>query len=340
MTQTLHTLPDADGHPPEPAGERASESARFLRTAVAFAAVGFVLYGVLYVASERLIDHYARRNRFSLVKKAPRTDYDYVILGASHAVVLDGRDMNARLEKMTGRTILNLASVGAGVTVNELLLDYFLAEHRTQAVVYVLDSFGFYSRAWNEDRLRDTRLFLRAPWDPTLARLLLATAAARPAAIDYISGFSKINNPDRLQPDLHEQEGARFERVYRPVEQIDRRRIAYLYAGRIDEESLRKSPYFARFEDWIGELQSRGIRFLIVRPPIPERIRAMIPNEAVFDKTLRALAARRHIELHNFSAVNNREEFFFDSDHLNRDGVMSFFENHLAAVLAAGGEDH
>ena len=139
---------------------------------------------------------------------------------------------------------------------------------------------------------------------------------------------------------MHEQEGPRFERAYRPVEQIDRHRIAYLYAGAIDTQSLATSPHFARFEDWIGELQSRGIRFLIVRPPIPARIRAMIPNEAVFDRALKALAARRQIALHDFSAVNNQEELFFDSDHLNQQGVLSFFENHLAAVLRAAGEDN
>ena len=340
MTENSHTQPESDGRPPEAPGERVSEPVRFLRSAVGFAVVGLLLYGALYVASERLIDRYAQRNRFFLVNTAPRTEYDHVILGASHAVVMDARDMNARLEEMTGRTILNLATVGAGVTVNELLLDYFLADHETRTVVYVLDSFGFYSRQWNEERLRDARLFLRAPWDPALARLLLATPPARPAAIDYITGFSKINNADRFKPDLHEQEGPRFERAYRPVEQIDRHRIAYLYAGATDTQSLATSPYFARFEGWIGELQSRGIRFLIVRPPIPARIRAMIPNEAVFDRALKALAARRQITLDDFSTVNNQEEFFFDSDHLNHDGVLSFFENHLAAVLRAAGEDH
>lgn len=339
MTENSHTLPDADRYAPPPPGEEASESARFLRSAVVFMLVGLVIYGSLYALSENLIRRYAQRNRFFMVNAAPRTDYDYVILGASHAVVLDARDMNARLEEMTGRKILNLATAGAGVTVNRLLLDYFLAEHSTRAVVYVLDSFGFYSRAWNEDRLRDTRLFLRAPWDPTLARLLLAAPAARPTAIDYISGFSKINNPHRFEPDLHEQEGSRFDRAYRPVDQIDRGRIEHLYAGRIDEQSLATSPYFAGFKEWIAQLRSRGIRFLIVRPPIPARIRAMIPNEDALDRALRDLTARRSIPLHDFSAVNNRDEFFFDSDHLNQQGVMSFFETHLAAVLRAKPDD-
>jgi len=151
-----------------------TELGRFIRSAVPFVLIGLVLYAALYVASERLIAGYAQRNRFFMVKTASHANYDHVILGSSHAEVFDYRDMNARLEAITGSTILNLAIAGAGISVNRLLLEYFLAEHHTKSVVYVLDSFPFYSRAWNEDRLQDTGLFLRAPVDPALAGLLLA----------------------------------------------------------------------------------------------------------------------------------------------------------------------
>ena len=335
MPESSHQDLQSPGRGRGPTSDWPSAPTGFLRAAIRFTVMGSVLYAGLYTASEFLIDRYAYRNRFFLVKTAPRVNFDYVILGASHAVALDHRDMNSRLEKMTGKTILNLATVGSGVTVNKLLLDYFLVERRTRAVVYVLDSFAFYSKAWNEERLQDTRLLLRAPWDPSLAWLLLKTPAARWVAMDYITGFSKINNPGRFQPDLHKQEGQRFERVYRPVEQIDRRRIAYLYPLPVDEQSLRESPYLAQFEEWIREVKVSGMHFLVVRPPIPERIRSMIPNEDLFDKTIKALTARHAIPFHDFSTVSNQEEFFFDTDHLNRDGVMAFLENHLAGVLSA-----
>ena len=77
----------------------------------------------------------------------------------------------------------------------------------------------------------------------------------------------------------------------------------------------------------------------VVRPPIPARVYDMIPVEAQFDATLVAMLERHGVALHNLSAVNNDEEFFFDSDHLNQAGVLSFFDNHLAGVLlsAKGG---
>ena len=245
--------------PTDESPSAATELGTFGRRAAGFVLIGVVLYVGLYVASERIIAEYAQRNRFYMVQTAPQARYDHVILGASHAAVFDYRDMNARLEAMTGARILNLSIVGAGITVNRLLLDYFLTEHHTDSVVYVLDSFGFYSAEWNEDRLQDAALLHRAPFDPALAWLLLRNPATRAVARDYVVGFSKINNPDRFVPDVLEGEGNRFDRTYRPVAQIDRQRIAYLYPNAIDDATLQDSPYLAALEDLIGEVQSRDI---------------------------------------------------------------------------------
>ena len=311
----------------------------FVRRVVLFVLIGLVLYGGLYVATEQMVARHAQRNRFFSVKMAaPDTHYDHVILGASHAAVFDYREMNARLAAMTGSQILNLAVEGGGVTVNRFLLDYFLTEHRTSSVIYILDSFVFYSREWNEDRLQDAGLFMRAPWDPQLAAQLLRHPATRILAADYISGFSKINNPDRFAPDVFENEGGRFDRTYRPVPQIDRQRIAYLYPDDVDQSDVLGSPYFDEFETLIEDMQARDISVTVVRPPIPSRIYDMIPGERQFDATLASMLAGHDVAFHDLSAVNNDEPLFFDSDHLNQEGVLSFFEDHLAGVLLSATE--
>ena len=306
----------------------------FGRRAALFGLLGLVLYAGLYAVSEGLIARYALRNRFHMVHTAPYSRYDYVILGASHAAVFDYRDMNTRLEELTGTRILNLSIAGAGVIVNRLLLDYFLVQHQTNSVIYVLDSFGFYSAEWNEERLQDVALFQRAPFDPALAWLLTSSPATRAVARDYVLGFSKINNPNRFSPDVLEEEGNRFDRTYRPVPQIDRQRIAYLYGNVSNDFIVEESPYFAEFEGLLREVQSRDVRMMIVRPPVPERIRAMIPNEVRFDDAIRPLLTRYNVTLHDFSRVNNDESFFFDSDHLNETGVLHFYENYLAEILS------
>ena len=313
--------------------EARRETRAFLRSAAAFVAIGTLLYGVLYAAAEWLVYQRADRNRFFMIRTAPLAEYDYVILGASHAAVFDFDDMNRRLEQMTGARILNLSVVGAGVVVNRLLLDYFLERHRTTAVVYVVDSFAFYSSEWNEGRLEDARLFQRAPFDPALARLLLRGAGAPAVAVDYVTGFSKINNPDRFGPD-RPTEAARFDRRYRPVDQIDRQRIAYLYPS-IGDDTVRGNleRYLAEFEALVSSARARGIRVILLRPPLPPRTRALIPGEADFDAALRALAARTDAELHDFSEAIDDTAMYFDSDHLNRTGVTHFFEHHLEGIL-------
>jgi hypothetical protein len=310
-----------------------AEVRQFLRHAVWFVLVGLALYGILYAASERLIFRYARRNRFYMVKTAPYTRYDYVILGASHAAVFDLDDMNTRLETMTKSRILNLSTVGGGITVNRLLLEYFLARHQTTTVVYMLDSFVFNSQQWNGDRLQDVRLFYRAPLDLSLARLLFKNPATRSVALDYVAGFSKINNPKRFEPDTPE-EAARFDRTYRPIQQIDQQRIDYLYPRQADEPALR-SRYLAEFEDLIRYMKSRQIRLLVIQPPIPERVYRMIPDEGSFNAALKGILDRQGVASYDFSLVGNDEQFFSDTDHLNRTGVLNFFQNYLQGALTS-----
>ncbi len=297
-------------------------------------AIGLVLYAALYAVAERLVYRHAERNRFFAVRTAPRdVPFDFVILGASHAAVFDYRDMNAQLENLARARIMNLAEVGSGIAMNRLLLDYFLAHHSTSAVVYILDSFAFYSAEWNEARMRDASLFLRAPFDPALARLLLKTPSSRSTALDYMSGFSKINNPDRFEPDTFPDEGARFDRAYRPIAQIDRQRLAYLYP--VNPELSTVNQYVVEFESLVRDARERGLRFLVVRPPLPARVRVQLPGEDQFDASLRARLEPHGVEWHDFSKVANDEALFYDTDHLNREGVMNFSANHLAPVLRA-----
>ena len=303
----------------------------FLQRGSLFVLIGLVLYLLVYAAAEQLAASHAKRNRFHVVKTAPLEHYDHVILGASRAAVFDYEDMNARLESMTGAKILNLSVAGGGITVNRLLLEYFLAGHRTVNAVYFLDSFAFYAREWNEDRLKDTRLFVRAPFDPALARLLLRDSASFPVALDYLSGFSKINNPDRFKPDIGDDEAVKFKTSYRPVAQIDKQRIEYLYPETIDPQVF--SHYLAQFEDLVRRLKRGNIRLIVIKPPLPARVYQVLPNEAQFDAALKAVLTRHGVEFHDFSLVGNDERYFFNTDHLNRSGVLAFFEHYLKAIL-------
>lgn len=316
---------------PVPVEREVATTRSFIRSALLFVLIGVFIYLALYAASEQLVYNYAKRNRFFAIKTAPLSDYDYVILGASHAAAMDYQDMTAQLEDKTHSRIINLSEVGAGVTVNRLLLDYFLVSHRTQTVVYVADSFAFYSRQWNEDRLNDTRLFDRAPFDPTLVQVLLQNPAARSAVPDYVLGFSKINNSDRFKPDIGDDEAKKFETIFRPIKQIDQQRLDYLYPKQIDQATFQH--YVSEFDQFVQSLQERHIRLIVVKPPVPARFYQMLPNEAQFDERLKAVVDRHGVEFHDFSMVGNDEKFFFNTDHLNKTGVLNFFDNYFKPLL-------
>ncbi len=331
----LSTTADSQDAPREATADmpdNGMNTRRFLRNGLVFVLLGLLIYTILYAATDHLIYRYAKRNRFYAVKTAPLSSYDYVILGASHAAVFDYEDMNARLEKMTGKRILNLSAVGAGVEVNRVVLEYFLIRHQTRGVVYVADSFAFLTDEWNSKRFQDVRLFARAPFDPALFHVLLRDPASRSAAWNYLVGFSKINYPDRFKPDITDDEATRFNKNYRPVKQIDMQRIKFLYPTESDPEVLRR--YLAEFEDMIRVLKGRNIRLIVIKPPIPARFYDMLPDEAHFDESLNAVLEKNGIEFHDFSLVGNDEKYFFNPDHLNRAGVLNFYERYLKGILA------
>jgi hypothetical protein len=309
-----------------------SRAAQFVRHAALFAIIGFSVYLGIYVFAEQSMYAHTVRNRFFAVKTAPLARYDTVILGASHAAVFDYEDMNARLEELTNSHILNLSNVGAGVTPNRLMLDYALSKHEVTSVLYVVDSFIFYSPQWNEQRFNDTHLFDRAPFDPGLATLLAANPATRSELLDYVSGFSKINNQDRFKNDISDDEALRFNSTYRPIPQIDNQRLKYLYPDGVDDAAFAR--YLGQFEELLNMLEGRHVRVTIIKPPLPERVYRALPLETQFDERLSALLQRNGIAFFDFSLACNDERFFFNTDHLNQTGVLNFYQGCLLASLS------
>lgn len=311
-----------------------SNTSRFVRRATLFLCIGLLLYLALYVFAEQLVYRETVRNRFFVIHTAPLPRYDMVVLGASHGAVFDYADMNAQLESQTRLHILNLSNVGAGITPNRLALDYMLATHSIGSVLYVLDSFIFYSPQWNEQRLSDSHLYDRAPFDPRLAALLARTPGAALELPDYVLGFSKINNPDRFKPDISDDEALRFNSTFPPIPQIDAQRIRYLYSDGLDQVTFNR--YMTAFEQLLIDLEAQGVHVTIIKPPLPDRLYRQLPAETDFDDRLQAVLTRHGLILHDFSHQCNDERYFFNPDHLNRAGVLNFYSACLSPVLVSG----
>jgi hypothetical protein len=308
--------------------------ARLGRSALLFVAIGLAIYAGIYFAAEQLVYRTGRSNPFYKIATVERQQADWVILGASHAMPLDFADFNAFMQRETGLSILNLASPGTGPLYNRFVLEHFLSKRRTAGVLYVLDSFAFYSRAWNEDRFADAKLLRRTPFDPAIARRLLdytrSEGVDARALLDYLSGFSKINNRERFEADVWEGE-AQFERVYRTSATAVGNRIAYLYPKPPDQAQLAR--YLEEFSKLIELARQHGARVIVVKMPVPPQFLSKLPEEDRFDLAVSRLLAKDDIALHDFSRTMTEPRYYFDTDHLNRNGLTEFFSRDLKPIL-------
>ncbi len=307
---------------------------RLGKSALLFIAIGLLLYAALYYAAEQLVHRTGHSNPLYKIETTQESTYDWVILGASHAMPLDFADFNARMQGETGLRILNLASPGTGPLYNRFVLEHFLRSHRTKNVLYVADSFAFYSRSWNEERFADAKLLRRTPLQPAIAARLWDYTRnegvdAR-ALLDYATGFSKINNRERFARDTWEGE-AQFERVYPPSASAVKKRIAYLYPGKTDATAL--SGYLQEFSTLVAAAQRKGASVVVIKMPTPAQFRAQLPGEAEFDLAMSRLLPATGARFHDFSRELDEPRFYFDTDHLNRAGLNEFFARYLKPVL-------
>jgi|FLOH01.1.fsa_nt_gi hypothetical protein len=290
-----------------------------LRQWVGFFVIGVLLYLALYAWAEIQVRTTGQKNRFFMIATAPPQKLDFVILGASHAMPLGFGDTEAQFEARSGATIMNLSNEGAGVLPNLFVYDYFSRRHSATNVIYVVDSFAFYSSEWNEDRLTDSDLFRRAPLDRDLIATFLAHPWSRGILPEYLSGFAKINGLYRLGSDIPDAESRKFTRTYRPNKQIDKTRIDYLFASEDPQAAIEK--YLGDFAELIARVQASGADFIAVKLPTPPRYRDRLPGEAAFDAKMATILDSAHVEMHDFSGVLPGDEFYYDTDHLNLAGV-------------------
>lgn len=313
---------------------------RLAKSALLFIAIGLALYAAVYFAAEQLMYRTGRSNPFFKIATTQQSGYDWVVLGASHAMPLDFGDFNAHMQRETGLRILNLASPGTGPLYNRFVLEHFLRAHRTKNVLYVADSFAFYSRTWNEERFADAKLLRRTPLEPAIAARLWDYArdegVDQRALLDYVAGFSKINNRERFERDVWEGE-AQFERVYRPSASALKKRIAYLYPDKTEAKAL--SRYLEEFSTLIDAAKRADANVVVIKMPTPSQYRSQLHDEAAFDQAMSRLLAAAGVRFNDFSPAIDEPRYYFDSDHLNHAGMTEFFARDLKPVLMQGKAD-
>ena len=302
---------------------------------VVFVLVGVLLYWALALASESLLMRNGAMNPVYKIEMTPPGNLDLVVLGASHAMPLDLGGMEGWMEADSGSRILNLAGPGTGPLYNRFLLQHLLARNGARKILYVADSFAFLSPLWNEDRFTDPKLLAHTPFVPRLARILAAyvlKAGVDPRALlDYLTSFSKINDRDRFVRNVWEGE-ATFDRSFPVSTSAIESRIAYLYPEGGDRNGL--PHYLAVLHSIISIARDHGASITIAMPPLPAAFRDRLPDEALYEAKIRETAEAAGASFVDWSRLIDGQDFYADTDHLNRKGVGLLYREALRPLIS------
>ena len=300
-----------------------------------FLGVGALLYVIAFLVAERLAYVTGHTNPIFKIDTTSEQDFDWVILGASHAMPLDFDDFNQQMQQETGLKIINLAGPGTGPLYSKFVLEHFLRRHATRNVLYATDSFAFNSSQWNEERLADPKLLARTPYSVPLAinlgRYAEQGRSDPRALLNYATGFSKINNSDRLKPDIWEGE-AQFDRVFKPSAVADRKRVDYLYPS-MSDDAVTTAKYLGDFAALRKIVQDHGARMAIIKMPLPAPFYKLLPREVDFDQVMEDVSKAESLIFRDFSQSMIDPRFYSDTDHLNRTGVTKFISEYLKPLL-------
>lgn len=315
---------------------QASDGQWHIIRTLGFLVAASAVYCALYLWSERILRDHSDKNPVYRIQQAPESN-DWVVLGSSHAMPLGFSDMPDELLARTGRSILVLGVAGGGPYVMRLTLERYLADHRTAAVLVVLDQFGFADPRWNAARLGDADFLPKIPTDPMMTRLLAQAVGhglSWQAWLSYVTGFARITDLTRLAPDVWQAQD-RFDLAARPSQAATQSRIRLLYPSMADPIALQEG--LAQIEKLVILARSKGAEPVLVFPPLPEAFRRAEPRLDGFHAGIADLSARLGVELHDFSALLRGGQYFFDSDHLNRSGVRAWLDGELDSILKTKG---
>ena len=110
-------------------------------------------------------------------------------------------------------------------------------------------------------------------------------------------------------------------------------RKTWMYSVLEDPATLAR--YLDAF-DWILALASEnGAAVTAIKPPVPPQFYRKLPNEVAFDAAVANLLARRGAMFSDYSNAIIEPRFYFDTDHLNHDGLTKFFTQYLKPLLIA-----
>ncbi|MBI3985226.1 MAG: hypothetical protein HY344_04830 [Candidatus Levybacteria bacterium] len=252
--------------------------------------------------------------------------YDFVLLGSSHARTLSRSNNHLRVEKILGKKFLNLSQGGdktGAVLDQQTYLNYFYQRgNSAKMLVYFVDPYIFFNKSldYNADP------YLNEPFRLDFLSRLLIDRPKNPQALEkYIK---KIFETRTI---------AHYPVFEKPLESTIVASISAVDAkNRFN--TLYKSSYNKNYFNNVltALIQTLNIgnkhnaKIIMIVPPtlLPEN-----ENDHYAYESLNYESKRMGFEYYNYSKAIREKNLYYNIDHLNTEGVIFFTETLLKPIL-------
>lgn len=250
--------------------------------------------------------------------------YDVLVLGTSHGKSLSVNGNQKRVERILGKTMINLSKTGgAGPLWAKIYLSLFYDnQNEVDTIVYFIDPWVFASSDWNEDLCAVLmheepfrfRLFARALVNRVSPKCLVLYVRA------YLLQDWDFNQCDTRGADDHYLTGV--------DEFAINERIGVLYPG--DGPREIKDSYWEDLSRVVNTGRRHGARTILILPP------TLLGDIELMNELKNKLAVftqRNGIQWYDYSRAITDPALYTDHDHLNSLGIEVFVGQYVKPIL-------
>lgn len=253
-----------------------------------------------------------------------REYYDVVMLGTSHARIFSRYQNHERVEKALDRKFINLSQGGerGGVRNQQVYLDYFLRRRNTaETLVYFVDPFVFYRSSLDNNE----KIYINEPYRKDFASLLKQVETDT-KKID----FYNTKDSRGIQPIEYPEFDKTYQETQSGTPSLDaiNERIQFLYTD--DYNKVKFDETLRVLMGTITKAKNEGMRVIVIVPTtqLPEQLGDKYVLEALKEESNKG-----DFEYYNYSHIISDTAMYYDTDHLNTEGIVFFTKQYLKPIL-------
>jgi hypothetical protein len=246
---------------------------------------------------------------------------DIVILGSSHAKMLEVCNNWKLTEGILDKKIVNISDFGGSCLNQQILLDYFYAKgNQTDFVLFFIDPFMMVSERFDKENTMNKEPF-------SLSFLLHAMKGGMDKGVirNYLKSKIRISNS---WAEVHWCE--KYEMQVEKLDSVKIRNRVNVLTGSVRIIRANRLKQIQKIDKIIKNVKMHGDKLIFILPP------TLIQNEPGYDDLigfLKRLKKEKSIDYYDFHPIMQDKKYFMDYDHLNRDGVEYFLKNYLCKIF-------